>query len=51
MNTDKLTSSSPTVVESKQSSGLLRKLKIIAKDPKSCLVYVILFYKKGFKYD
>lgn len=42
MNTDKLTSSSPTVVESKQSSRLLRKLKIIAKDPKSCLVYVIL---------
>lgn len=44
MNTDKLTSSNPTVVESKQSSGLLCKLKIIAKDPKSCLIYVILFY-------
>ena len=43
MNTDKLTSSSPTV-ESKQSSGLVRKLKIIAKDPKFCLVYVILYY-------
>lgn len=51
MNTDKLTASSPTVVESKQSSELSRKLKTMMKDPKSCLVYVILSYKKGLKYD
>ena len=51
MNTEKLTASSLTIVESKQSFRLLRKLKTIVKDPKSCLVYVILFYKKGLKYD
>ena len=45
MNTDKLTSSSPTV-ESKQSSGLVRKLKIIAKDPKSCLFMLYYLIKK-----
>ncbi len=42
MNTKKLTESSPTIIESKQSSGFLRKLKLIIKEPKSCLLYAFL---------